>query len=267
VSSRRWELVMGPARAIRRGGFLWAVSLAALVVVTVAFWPAFKGSAVTEVLNQMPPGLVQAFGLQDFGTPAGYLRGNLYDFFVPLLMAGAAVGFANGVTAGEEDAGRLEVLLAQPVSRRAVFAGRAAAAFAWVAIVAAGTLIGQLAIDPLVGLDIGLDRLVPTIVLCALLGFLHAGLALALAGIIARPSLVLGGGIFVAVAGCTIASLLPLSEFLKPWARLSPWNWALSGDPLVNPTELWRYAALGLPAVGLALLGIWAFGRRDVRAA
>jgi ABC-2 type transport system permease protein len=267
MNSRRWELVAGPLRAIRRGGLVWAASLVALVAATVAFWPAFKGSAVNQVLDQMPQGLIQAFGLQDFGTPAGYLRGNLYDFFVPLLIAAAGVGFANGVTAGEEDAGRLEVLLAQPVSRRAVFAGRAVAAFAWVAILTVATLIGQLASDQPVGLDIGLDRLLATLVLCGLLGLFHAGLSLALAGIVARPSLVLGGGIFVAVAGCTIASLFPLSEPLKPWARLSPWNWAFAGDPLVNPTELWRYAALGLPAIGLALLGVWAFGRRDVRAA
>jgi ABC-2 type transport system permease protein len=268
MSSRRWELLIGPMRAIRRGGVLWAISLAALVAMTVAFWPAFKGAtSMTEMLDQMPQGLIQAFGLQDFGTPAGFLRGNLYAFFLPLLIAGAGVGFANSLTASEEDAGRLEALLAQPVSRRVIFAGRAAAAFAWVAILAAATALVQLATDPLVGLDIGLDRLMATIVLCGLLGCLHAGLALALAGVAARPSLVLGGGIFVAVAGCTIASLFPLSEALKPWAHVSPWDWALSGDPLTNATEAWRYLALGLPAVALALLGIFAFGRRDVRAA
>lgn len=268
MSSRTRELFAGPMRATRRAALLWATSLVGLVVLTVAFWPDFKGdTSMTELIDQMPEGLIQAFGLQGFGTPAGYLRGNLYAFLVPLLLAGAGVGFANSLTAAEEDAGRMEVLLAQPVSRRAMFAGRAAAVFVWVGILTAATALSQLVGDPLVGLDIPLDRLLATILLSGLLGLFHAGLALALAGIVARPSLVLGGGLFVAIAGCTIAVLFPISDALRPWAHISPWDWALAGDPLVKPTELWRYAALGLPAIVLALLGIWAFGRRDVRAA
>jgi ABC-2 type transport system permease protein len=257
-------------RAIRRAGLLWAISIVALVAMTVAFWPSFKGAmsdSLTELLNQMPQGLLQAFGMQDFVSPAGYLRGNLYALLVPLILAGAGIAFVNSLTASEEDSGRMEVLLAQPVSRRGLFAGRAAAAFGWVAILTAATAVSQLVLDPLFELEIATDRLLATIVLCGLLGLLHTGLALAMAGFFARPSLVLGGGLFIAIAGCTIATLFPLAEPLKPWAHISPWDWALAGDPLVKPTELWRYLALGVPAVGLALLGSWAFGRRDIRAA
>lgn len=268
MNARSLELLLGPMRAVRRAGLLWAGSVAALVVMTVAFWPSFKGSTgMTEILDQMPSGLVQAFGLQDFGTAAGYLRGNLYALLVPLLFAGAGIGFANSLTASEEDAGRFEILLAQPVSHRAVFLGRAVAVFVWVGLLALSTAAVQLATDPIVGLSIGLDRLASTLVLCGLLGLFHAGLALAMAGFRARPATVLGVGLFVAVAGCTVASLFPISEPLKPLAHLSPWDWALAGDPLVNATEAWRYLALGVPAVGLTLLGVFLFGRRDVRAA
>jgi ABC-2 type transport system permease protein len=270
MSSRSRELLTGPIRAIRRSGLLWAISLVALVAMTVAFWPSFKGAmsaSLTDFLNQLPQGLLQAFGMQDFVSPAGYLRGNLYALLVPLLIAGAGVGFANSLTASEEDSGRMEVLLAQPVSRHGLFAGRAAAVFVWVAILTAATAIGQLILDPLFGLEIATDRLMAAIVLSGLLGLFHAGLALALAGIVARPSVVLGVGLFVAFAGCTVATLFPISEPLKPWAHISPWDWALAGDSLSKPTELWRYLALGLPAVGMAAVGVFAFTRRDVRAA
>jgi ABC-2 type transport system permease protein len=268
MSARSLELLLGPMRAVRRAGLLWAASLAALVVMTVAFWPSFKGATgMTEMLDQMPSGLVQAFGLQDFGTAAGYLRGNLYALLVPLLLAGAAIGFVSSLTAAEEDAGRFEVLLAQPISHRAFFFGRAVAVFVWVGLLTLATAVIQVAADPFVGLSIGTDRLLSTLVLCGLLGLLHGGLCLAIAGVRARPSTVLGVGLFVAVAGCTIASLFPISETLKPLAHISPWDWALGGDPLVHPAEAWRYAALALPAVGLALFGVFAFGRRDIRAA
>ena len=262
------ELFDAPMRAIRRAGLLWTVSIVGLVALTVAFWPSFKGqTTMTDMLNQMPPGLLQAFGLADFGSPAGYLRGNLYALLVPLLLAGAGLGFANSLTASEEDGGRMEEFLAQPVSRQGLFAGRAAAAFAWVIILTVATAVAQFILDAFVDLSIGADRLIATVALSGLLALFHVGLALAIAGFLARPSLVLGGGLFIAIAGCTVASLFPLSAPLKAWAHVSPWDWALSGDPLRNATEVWRYLALGVPAVALALLGVWAFSRRDVRAA
>jgi hypothetical protein len=63
------------------------------------------------------------------------------------------------------------------------------------------------------------------------------------------------------------ALLLPLSAAVKPFAHLSPWDWAFAGDPLVNATAPWRYVVLALPAAVMALFGIWVFGRRDIRAA
>jgi ABC-2 type transport system permease protein len=74
-------------------------------------------------------------------------------------------------------------------------------------------------------------------------------------------------GVAVAVAGYVALALFPLSDVLAEWRHASPWDWALGGDPLSNPTEAWRYLVLGLPALGLSLLGAFLFGRRDVAAA
>jgi ABC-2 type transport system permease protein len=268
MKSMTAELVLGPMRSIRRATILWAVSLAALVGGTVSVWPAFKGnSGISASMDQLPQEIVQAFGLQGFGTPAGFLRGNLYDFFVPLLLAGVAIYFVNSLTAGEEDAGRLELILAQPVARRAVFAGRAAAALAALVILVLVTALVQFGSDAAVDLSIATDRLVATLVLSALLAMFHGCLALAVAGVRPRSSAVMGIGFLVAIAGAVAAALLPLSDALKPFAHLSPWDWAFAGDPLVNGAEPWRYLALAVPSAAMALLGVWAFGRRDIRAA
>ncbi len=129
------ELTLGPFRQMRRSLLGWAIGLGALVAVTVAFWPAFRGSSgISEAIDQLPAGVVEAFGLAGFGTPAGFLRGNLYEFIVPLLLAIAAVAAANGLTAAEEDAGRIETYMSQPVTRRAVFLGRTAALILWLTI-------------------------------------------------------------------------------------------------------------------------------------
>lgn len=268
MNARVLELVAGPLRALRRSILWWSIGLAGLIVATVAFWPAFKGSSgISAALDQLPSGVVQAFGLAGFGTPAGFLRANLYDFFVPLLITVAAVAFASGQTAGEEAAGRLELYLAQPFARRAVILGRAVAVLAALAVLTAVLGIVQFGMNAAVDLRIDAGYLASTILLCALLGGLHGSLAIAIAGAWARPSVVLGVGIGVAVAGCVVTALFPLSDVLAPWCHISPWDWAFGGNPLDHATEVWRYLALAVPSVALTAFGLLAIARRDIAGA
>jgi ABC-2 type transport system permease protein len=267
MNGRAIELVLVPLRAMRRASLIWGAALALGIAATVAFWPAFKGSsALSQAFDQLPSGLVQALGLQDIQTPAGFLRGNLYDFLIPLLLIGATAALANGQTASDEDAGRLELYLTQPVSRTALFVGRGVALLLAVAVATAIMLVAQLALDALVSLDEAASSIVATLLLCALLALLHGGLALAIAGWFPRPSLTLAIPITVGVAGYLVVALFPLNATLAPWRHLSPWDWAFGGDPLARVTALWRYFALAGPAVALAALGAVGFSRRDVRA-
>jgi ABC-2 type transport system permease protein len=261
-------LLIGPLRAVRRATVWWSVGLAALVGVTVAFWPAFQGSSgISEAIDQLPQGVVQALGLANFGTPAGFLRGNLYEFIVPLLLAIAAVALVNGQTASEEASGRLELFLAQPVGRGAVFLGRAAAALGAVVVISAVSLVVQLVAERIVNLQIDDGSVLATVVLCGLLAVLHGSVAFAIAAATGKPGLVLAVGVAAAVGGYLVNALLPLSATLAPWHRLSAWAWALDGNPLENPTEPWRYVALVLPSIALLLIGTLLVRRRDVSAA
>ncbi|HEX5015400.1 MAG TPA: ABC transporter permease subunit [Candidatus Limnocylindrales bacterium] len=262
------ELMGTPLRALRRSTAWWAVALGVIVLVTVAFWPAFRGaSGISEAIEQMPAGVVQAFGLEDFGTPAGFLRGNLYELLVPLLLIGAGVAFVNSQTASDETAGRLELVLAQPVSHRAVYLGRAAAALIGLTILVVVIVAVQFAADAVFDLAIDGSRLAATIALCGLLAALHAAAGYSIAGARARPALVLGIGIGGAIAGYVVAALFPLSDALEPWSHLSPWDWAFGHNPLAHTTDAWRYVVLAAPAAALIGLGTWLVGRRDVSAA
>ena len=269
IAARRWiELVAGPFRASWRAGLGWSVAFVLMIVGTVAFWPAFRSSAgLTEALGQLPPALLEAFGLEDFASPAGYLKGGLYDVVVPLMFAAAGVMFASSATAGEEDAGRLELWLAQPVTRSAVFAGRVLAVFGWLTVLALVVLASQLASDAAFGLEIATTRIVAAVCVCTLLGAFYAGIAIAVAGFVGRPGRVLSVGLGLALIGYLVAALFPLGDVLDAWAWLSPWDWALGGDPLFNPTEAARYVALVVATVVLVLVGGIAFARRDVRSA
>ena len=265
---RRLELVATPFIASWRAGVGWAVAFVLMIVSTVAFWPAFQDSdGLQQVLEQLPSGLMQAFGLEDFASPAGYLKGGLYDVVIPLMFAAAGVMFANSATAAEEDSGRLELWLTQPVTRSAVFGGRVIAVLGWLAVQALVVLVSQLASDAAFGLEIADARVAATVVLCTLLGAVFAGVAIAVAGLIARPGLVLAIGLGLALAGYLVAALFPLSTVLDGWAWLSPWDWAMGSDPLANPAEAGRFSALAAVAGVLIVVGGIAFARRDIRSA
>jgi ABC-2 type transport system permease protein len=252
---------------MRRSLLGWGIGLGSLVAVTVAFWPAFRGSSgISEAIDQLPSGVVEAFGLAGFGTPAGFLRGNLYEFIVPLLLGVAAVAAANGLTAAEEDAGRMEAYLSQPVTRQAVFVGRSIALVAWLAAMTVVIVVVQLVSDAVVDLKIDPRLVASTVVLSGLLALLFGALALALAGWFPRPALVLSVGIAVTVGAYLVAALFPLTGELTPMSALSPWKWAFGSDPLVNAAEPWRYVVLAVPTVVLVVIGLTGFVRRDVRA-
>jgi ABC-2 type transport system permease protein len=251
-----------------RAALIWGLSLAALIGLTVAFYPAFRDEPeLSDIIATVPQPLVDAFGLADFGTPAGFLRGNLYAVLVPLLMAVAGVILMNGQTASDEDAGRMELYLTQPVRRGSVFSGRVAGVAIWLLAIGAIMLGAQLGANAVFDVDIATDRIIATIALCTLLGIFHGAVAAAVAGWTGRPGIVLAVGMVLAVAGYIAIALFPISDVLEPWRHASPWDWALGGDPLGSPTEAWRYLALGLPSLVIVAVGVWAFGRRDVQAA
>jgi ABC-2 type transport system permease protein len=268
VSARWVELIGGPFRASWRAALGWSVAFVLLIVSTMAFWPAFRGSSgITTAIDQLPAPLLTAFGLEGFGTPAGYLRGGLYELVMPLCFAAAGVLFANSATASEEDSGRLELFVSQPVSRAAFFTGRAIAVFAWLGVLTMVALAVQLASDEVFAVPIDAGRVAATVVLCGLLGAFLAGLGLAVAGFVARPQMVLSAGFGIAYTSYLVLALFPISSFLAPWREIAPWGWALGGDPLVNGGDAWRYVLLGVPAVLLAAVGVLAFERRDIRSA
>ncbi|HEY7024166.1 MAG TPA: hypothetical protein VH371_04315 [Candidatus Limnocylindrales bacterium] len=253
--------------AVRRAAFWWCVALGAAVVATMAFWPAFRGaSGISQAIDSLPQPVIQAFGLQDFGSPAGFLRGNLYELLVPLLFSIAAVALVNGQTASDESAGRMELFLAQAIDRRGLFVARLVACMVALLLIIVTTIVVQVVADALLDVSIQPGYVIATAVLCGLLAALFGSVAYLVACLAARPSLVLAVGIGLLIGGYLVAALFPVAELLKPWAVISPWNWALGGNPLENPTEPWRLAALALTSLVLIVVGTAVVTRRDVTA-
>ena len=217
------------------------------------------------MVSALSPQLSAALGLQELASPAGFLNGNLYALLLPLLFGVLGIMLANALTAGDEDAGRLELLLALPVSRVSVYAARFAAVAVMILVIA--LLVGATVSLGGSALGMELDRagIAAATVGMLLLALFHAALALALAGLGLPSGTVFAVSFAVLLLGYLAYALLPLVASTADLGTVSPWHWALGGQPLVNGFKDMGIAQLAGGTVVLAAAGLTAIGRRTIR--
>jgi ABC-2 type transport system permease protein len=268
MSASTTELLRRGLHALRRSGFWWAVGIVVLAAVSVAFWPSLEGTDSLNDLMDSSENLMQAFGAQDMSTAAGYLDAQMYALMLPLLLSGLAIAATSAITAGDEDAGRLELLHALPVRRETVWLTRLVSALAILVIVCTLTAavvaasIGPFSLD-----GIGVGRVVAATFACGALAAFHGAVAYAVAGLGGSRGLAAGVAVAVLVTGYVASYLLPLSDALDGFRRASPWYWAIGTQPMSEGISGPWLLPLLLSFAALVVVGTAAVGRRDIRSA
>lgn len=260
------ELLTRGVHALRRSALWWGLAIVTFSLVNLAFWPSLEGSEALESLEGMSEGLLEAFGAQNIATPAGYLDGQLFALMLPLLLSGMAIAAVTAITSGDEDAGRLELLHALPVTRRAVWLSRLASALAVLGVVALLTAVLVAASRDVFSLgEVSVARVVVATLACAALAAFHAVVGYAVGALGGSRAASVGVAVLVLVAGYVASFLLPLSDSVAGARYASPWYWAIGEQPVSDGVD-WRFL-LVLAGVSLALvaLGTMAIERRDIR--
>jgi ABC-2 type transport system permease protein len=265
MSAAELELVRRGAVALRRSTIWWAIGIAVLIVTTTAFWPSLEGSEALRQFEEMGS-VLEAFGAQNLATPAGYLDGQMFAIMLPLLLSGMAIAGVTTLTAGDEDAGRLEFLHALPVSRSGVWLGRWAAATLMLLIVTIATSAVMALFLPIFSLDeVGTWSVVAATIASGLLAVFHAAIAFAAGAFGARRGGAVAASVCALVLGYVLGFLAPIVEKLRWLHNLSPWFWALGEQPVSNGLDPRRLTALVAVSVALLILGVKAIDRRDIR--
>ncbi len=240
-----------------------------------AVWPAFYISlypsigAVEEMqqlLDAMPPAIRSVFvseGL-DIASPEGYLNMELFAFVLPLLLMAWAIPVAAGATAGEEERGTLDLLLALPIRRSRVLAGKAAAMVWGTAVLCAGALAGLAIGAAAVGVGLDLGKVGAGVALAGLLALAFGGLALLIGALWGRRMVAIAVPFALAVAAFLVNTLGALVDWLDPWRPASPFYHYIAGDPLSRGLDPWSAVVLACGAVAAAVLAAVAFERRDL---
>ncbi|MDA8303324.1 MAG: hypothetical protein M0005_17720 [Actinomycetota bacterium] len=159
--------------------------------------------------------------------------------------------------------GTIDILLANPVSRRRVVTEKWAALVAGLGLVSAVFLVVLAAGGPIVRLQVGTVELLAVVVSTALLGVLFGNLALTLAAATGRRGLARGMSAVLVVAAYLVTSLADLVSWFRPLRPLSPWYHAIGVDPLTLGFSWHLLVLVGLTAA-LAFASVVTFERRDL---
>lgn len=262
------ELFRRGLRDHRRALAAWCAGVVGYVALVTAIFPSIHGSPEFERLAENYPEVLKSFfGIADgasIATGAGYVDVELFSLMLPLLVLVMAVGSGARAFAGEEDAGRLELVLAYPVRRRdAVLAKGAAIASEVLALSAVGG-VALAVLDPVFGLDLSGRRLAAAVLALAALGILFGWLSLAVGAAVGSRALAIGAPAALAAGGYLVNGLHGLAGWLDPFRFLSPF-WLVGSSPLQNGVRgSGLVVVLVLAAVTLAA-GSMLVERRDLQ--
>jgi ABC-2 type transport system permease protein len=262
------ELIRRGVTDHRRALVGWCIGVASYVVLVTAIFPSIEGSEeFDKLVESYPDALKSLFGLSggvDFTSGAGYVDAELFSFMLPLLALVLAIGSGARALAGEEDAGRLELIFAYPLRRRSVVLSKGVAVALEVAVFSVAAFAALALASPVFGLDLPMGRLAGGIVGIALLALLHGWLALAVGAAVPSRALAIGVPAALAAGAYLVGGLHELASWLDPFRYLSSFWW-IGQSPLGSGVEYAHYfvvAAVALVVLGAAALLI---ERRDLQ--
>ncbi len=259
-------------------GHLWRSQRTKLLIVCLAMaaWNAFLpiiynafGAQMQALVDAgiIPRQLADFGGADVFSLGGSIALGYLHPISI-ILISIFAIGFTTAAVAGERQRGTLEVLLARPLSRRAVYATILAAAVAFVGLILVAASIGTLVGATIGGVldQLAIDRL-PFVWLNGMLMW-GAIAAIGLAASVSFDRLTPAIGITLAIVIVSyffyvLGSLWPDAKGLEPYSLFSYLD---ARDILSGSTDLLAFAvpaAVGAVAIVIALV---VFPRRDLAA-
>ena len=258
-------------RGRRRSTLWWSVGIAGAVLAVIASYPSVAHSAegLESYLDSLPKGFDELFAVgAGIATPAGYLNSQLYSNLLPVLVLVLGIGAASWSIAGAEGDGTLEMLLANPVSRRRVAAER----LLGVAVLTGTVTLVATVVVAALGSAFDLGSLPQTGIWAAGLGvwvlaFTFAAVSFGLGAAVGSRGVALGGGAGAAAGTYVLYGLTAFVPTLEQLHWLSPWYWFLDADPLTGVGGAFWLQAVLLPlavAAAVCLAGVARLTARDL---
>jgi ABC-2 type transport system permease protein len=245
----------------RRAVLIWGGSLGLMGAFIAAIYPSVR-DALIRVVQNYPPGLKQAFGVQGFDTVESYVHAELFSLIMPLAIGVFAIRSATRETVQAEERGYLDTILSLPLARRVLVGGSVLAT----TVISAGILVvvalltfvsGRIAGT---GISLGLT-FAGSLGLWPLAVF-FAGVASVAGGFMNRSAEVTGVSTGILVAMYVLDLAGRLSSSLEPLRWFSAFRYY--GAPLRDGIDVSHFVVLTAAGVVLIAAGAALFDRRDL---
>ncbi len=243
----------------------WTIGIVGVIALYLPLFPSVGGNGqMQEIIESMPPELVNTLGFETIGSGAGYTQGTFFGLIGFLLLAIAATSWGAAAIAGAEESGRLELALAHGVGRGQYAVESALAILIrllWLGAIATGLIL--LLNEPS---ELGLEAGNVMAATAALIGlaFLSATLALAVGAITGRRSIATMAGAGIAVLGYVFNAIANQADDAEPLRAVSPYAWAYHNNPLADGVDWVGLVLLWGFSMALATVTVVALRRRDV---
>jgi ABC-2 type transport system permease protein len=261
----RTDIAIMDLRLRRRSMTWYAIGMAAYAFLIVAMYPSVASDESLEALTSSNPELMALFGIAgSLTSPVGWVNGNLYANFLPLIVLLVTVGYGASAIAGQSEEGTLGLVATLPVSRTRLLLQKVLALVVLALPVAVVTTLCVLA-GRWYDLDLGTGAVLGTTAAVVLLGVDFGLLALAVGAATASRGMALGITSAVAAASYLVSSLAAIVDGLRPLRGLSLFYWAVGDDQLTSGPGAAAWTVLVGVGVVLTLLAVRAVDRCDIR--
>lgn len=258
--------VAGSDLRIRRLALVtWTASVLLLVLLIVGIYPAIKHtSGLDSIYGDLSPTLQALLGGSTLTSTIGYLNTQVFAFFLPAVLTVFAVSRGAATIAGEEEERTLDLLLAQPIARWALYLQKSVAVSVGVGIIAVAAWLPLAIAGQPLGLDLPESHLLAACLQMALFCLALALIANACAAASGRRAIGIAASAGYTIVTYVIYGVSYTVSWLKPARPFTLWRWYEGGDPLQNGIERSAVLVLLLVCVAALAAGAVAFSRRDL---
>lgn len=240
-----------------------AFLVAVMALIDLLIYPSYRDAFGNF---QIPDAMKGFLGeATDLTTPEGFLTAEYFSW-IPLLLVTLAIVGGSAAFAGEEGAGTMDLLLAQPIRRWELAVAKAAALAISIALAALSGLIGFAIGLVFVDIDVTFGRITEAVISMMPLAWAFAGVAL-----LASATLSSRAAAAMAITGYLVLSyfvqvLGEVAPVLDTARRFSPFYWADASRVLLHGFDWLRSGAFLLIVLAAIGLAVWMFERRDIYA-
>lgn len=251
---------------LRRRSMAWyTAGMGVYALLIVVMYPTVQSDTTLESLTSSNPKVMALLGVAgSLTSPVGWVSGNLYANFLPLIMLLLTIGYGAASLAGQSEEGTLGLVATLPITRQRLVLQKALVlvlvALPLAAVTAACVVLGRH-----YDLDLAAGPLLGTTTTVLLLGIDFGLLALLLGVATGSRGLAVGLTSALAAASYLLSSLAPVADWAHSLRWASLFHWAVGPDQLSSGPSPASWIVLLL--VGGALLGgaLVTVNRLDIR--